>query len=308
MVGGFLTEALLFGMREQGASAQSVTLLVRSPANPNLAAVEQFPESEVLVADLAHWKPDRDFDYVFHAASPASPTQYGDVAAVVDSNLGFATTLVSEAPRFGRILFVSSGEVYGAAPPSPVPETYIGNPDTALDRAVYGVSKMRTERLLLDNVASTRVARLHHTFGPGMREHDGRSFADFIWAAARGEDLVLRSPGADARTFLYSADAVRGMFDITLSSSGDRVFNLGSDEPMTIRRFAETVSEVSGVGVRFPDDQLHDGYEHSPIQQLVPDLGRLRSLGWAPRVGVREAVRRTLQWVRGVREPKERSE
>ena len=65
---------------------------------------------------------------------------------------------------------------------------------------------------------NTKIARLAHTYGPGMSIYDGRVQADFLKNVFHNEDIVLKSEGPAVRTYTYIGDAVAALYRILLSS------------------------------------------------------------------------------------------
>jgi nucleoside-diphosphate-sugar epimerase len=239
---------------------------------------------------------------LIHAASPASPTQYDNPREIEEANQGFLKRL--EVVGFPAVsLLISSGEVYGAKPPSPVPETYEAEIQASGIRAAYPDAKLAAEKLILDSGKAgktiPKIVRLFHTFGPGLKLNDGRSFSDFIWAGARGQSLILRSSGDAVRSFLYIEDAIAGILHVLLQGAGGGVYNLGSPKQLSILEYAELVALEAGVSVTKPKNQSEvDGYIASPIHFLVPDTRKIMKLGWSNQVSPREGIRRTLKWAK----------
>lgn len=194
-----------------------------------------------------------------------------------------------------KIVFISSGEVYGALPPDEDQE--IPNFDLSVKRNWYPAAKMAGEKLLGEFPASIATSiRLFHTFGPGVKEDDGRSFADFLWAAARGKDIILKSNGLQERSYLYIPDAIEGIFRILEQvNNTEPIFNLGSEKKSTVLSLAEMVSQKTDTNLRF---EFTEEFEHSPNHSLLPNTAKLKSLGWNANYDLSFAIDKTLQWIR----------
>jgi UDP-glucose 4-epimerase len=122
----------------------------------------------------------------------------------------------------------------------------------------------------------------------------------FIDQALSGGPLVVHDDGQQVRCFAHVADIVRAVMQLMSSPpTYGGVFNLGSDEPVTIRELAETV-------VRLIDPRLkieHISYESAfgggfeDIRCRIPDLSRVReAIGYRPRYGLQEIVREVITW------------
>jgi nucleoside-diphosphate-sugar epimerase len=259
----------------------------------------------LVTSDLAQWHSQAKYDYIIHAASPASPTKYGDAESVWAANVGFIQS-ASQGQLPGVFLFISSGEVYGPDSPNYVQEDFVGAPAPESSRSVYPAAKLEAERRLLDLGDSDKtksiVVRLFHSYGPGVRFDDGRSFADILWSGAQGKEIELRSIGSDVRTLMYLEDAAVGILTCLTKGSAQQVYNVGSDRPLSIKEFANEVGRLSNVSVRtksladVPLEQI--GYVHSPNKSLVPSNNKLRNLGWSEEVTWEDGITRSLDWIR----------
>ena len=303
MLGSYFCSTLLMGARLQGLTPPTLTLLVRSEKSPNLKRFYYEPSVEVFQTELLDWVPDRFFDILIHAASPASPTKYGDASSVTNSNSGWLEKLAET--RMPKVtLFVSSGEVYGPNAPKGVVEDFIGNEIPDSPRAVYPIAKLAGESTLLqlfnNGLTLGYITRLFHTFGPGLRPDDGRSFSDFLWAAANGFPIQLRSSGEDVRTFLYVQDAISGLLTVLVKGVPGDIYNVGSDVPISIRDFAKMVGRAGGVQVQLGDmvSRLNSGYLHSPNKSIVPSNDKLGLLGWRPVVSLDVGISKTLDFMK----------
>ncbi len=303
MIGAYIASSLIQGCLLQGLHPPKLTLLTRALGSGNLSIFSGNPSVRIIETELVEWKVDRSFDFLIHAASPASPTKYNIPEAVIQANLGFLESIQRQImPR--STLYISSGEVYGSIPPRLVDEDYCQAVIPVSARAVYPEAKIASERLLWDMGARGKtlpfVARLFHSFGPGLRRDDGRSFGDFLWSAARKEDILLLSSGSAIRTLLYIEDAVAGLLTILTKGTAGEAYNIGSDVPMAISEFAELVGRIGGVKVAYPstghDPQVE--YVQSPNQVIVPSNGKLCQLGWRQMVPIDIGVRRCLEWIK----------
>jgi UDP-glucuronate decarboxylase len=303
MVGAFLASALIECCLVRDLPPPKLTLLSRNSRSSNLTQLREYDSVEIVETDLIKWQTAKRYDVVIHAASPASPTKYGDPASIVETNVGFLKSLGKQTNP-GTVLFVSSGEVYGTNPPLRVDETYEGNFAQDNPRFLYPKAKLSAENALwgLAAAGNTKplVARLFHSFGPGLKDEDGRSFGDFLWSAARDRDLELLSSGTAIRTFLYLEDSVAGLLTVLTEGSSGQIYNVGSEEPVSIINFASRVASAAGVQISRPSipEKNVDNYMHSPTPTIVPSNQKLCALGWSQKVSLEEGIRRSLNWIR----------
>jgi nucleoside-diphosphate-sugar epimerase len=78
------------------------------------------------------------------------------------------------------------------------------------------------------------------------------------------------------------------------SNSTSRTFNVGSPLPVSIIEFAQIVAGLTGSRIEFRDEV----FEHSPFDEIVPNISEIQSLGWSPEVRLDEAIGRTINWLK----------
>jgi nucleoside-diphosphate-sugar epimerase len=301
MVGIYLVESLVVLFQNFGIKPKILNVLIRKQ-NCRLSELERVNSYlRIDCSEFSHYKGDRDSDYVFHLASPASPLNHGDPQELDFINKTFLEKIVPG--KDGMLLFVSSGEVYGSQAPSPIREEYFGQHKLTGERQSYPKSKIAGEELVrslheLGEISKFKVARLFHTFGPGIRENDGRSFSDFLYAAAHGKNLKLHSSGKVNRSFLYSLDATTAFLTLAMNDEINGAFNVGSDNEISILTFAEKVVENSSNNIGLEFSTPSSNYIETPNLTLYPDTGKLRSLGWEPKFSIDQAISLTLDWIR----------
>ncbi len=220
-------------------------------------------------------------DFVIHAASPASPKDYcADPVGTIKANTIATENLLKSAKE--GFLFLSSGES----------SLHL---DTLDIRSCYGESKRMGEVICkawwTQYHALTKIARISHTYGPGMRLDDGRVFADFTRDILNGGPIVMHSDGSARRPFLYLADAVEGIFTILLKGEPGEAYNLAN--PYQDASIAELANRLSLL-FHVPVERQDRGFVPSSIQGPMPEISGLESLGWAPSTTIEEGFKRTV--------------
>ncbi len=254
---------------------------------------------------------DFDFavDFVVHAASGAHPLAYArDPAGVMRQNVYGTMNLLDYARDMGaRLLFLSSGEVYGLspAPEAGFPEDFAGILQTMDPRACYPESKRCAEAM----VASWKsqygtdalVARLCHIYGPSISPANSRADAQFLRDALAGRDILMKSAGDQVRSFLYAKDAARAILLLLERGEAGRAYNVAGRSVHSIREYAGTLAEVAGVKLKFenPDDLEKAGY--SKVRRAVLDPTLIESLGFRAEYGLERGLRETYERCRGDR-------
>jgi len=307
-VPAYMVETLLY-LNEVLTANLRVIGLVRN----HQRAIERFahlssrPDFSLVVQDVSQpYTGPSGINYVVHAASQASPKYYRiDPAGTIETNLlGTLQMLrVARRERAAGFLFFSSGEVYGRLEDSssPISESSFGALDPTNIRACYAEGKRAGEALCASWHAQfgipARIARLSHTYGPGMRLDDGRVFADFVADIAAGRNIVMKSDGSARRPFCYIADATVAFFCILLRGTNGEAYNVGSDIEISILELAETLCGLfpeRGCRVERRDREPGDPYLPSEQSAGHFDISKMRSLGWEPKIDVRQGFRRTI--------------
>jgi UDP-glucose 4-epimerase len=124
----------------------------------------------------------------------------------------------------------------------------------------------------------------------------------FIDQALAGGPLEVYDDGRQVRCFAHVGDVVRGILDLmACPAAAGRVFNLGSDEAVTIRGLAEKVARLVDPALAIHHIPYSQAYAPSfeDIRQRVPDLTRIReTIGYRPRHGLDDILRAVLVWRR----------
>ncbi len=243
-----------------------------------------------------------DIDIILHFACPASPVDYMNhpIHTMKVDSVGTLNTLGLAREKGARYIFASTSEVYGNPLVHPQPEDYWGNVNPVGPRSVYDEAKRFSEALTMayhrQHGLDVRIVRIFNTYGPRMRINDGRVIPNFIYQALKGEPLTVYGDGIQTRSFCYIDDLVEGIYRVAVKEGlGGEVFNLGNPEEFTILELAKKIIEITGSrsGIVFLDRPQDDP------DRRRPDITKARKvLGWEPRVGLDEGLRRTVEWFR----------
>ena len=240
---------------------------------------------------------DEPVDFVYHAASPASPIDYLRLPlhTLKVGSHGTHHTLGLAKRHRARFLLFSTSEVYGDPEIHPQPETYWGNVNPIGPRGVYDEAKRYAEALTMayhrQQGVDTAIVRIFNTYGARMRPHDGRAIPTFLRQALSDRpDHDLRRRLADAQLHATSTTSSRGIIALAESGEHDPV-NIGNPDEFTLLQLAEAVIEVTGASSEIV-------YEALPVDDpkvRQPDITRARELlGWEPKVALRDGLRRTI--------------
>lgn len=241
---------------------------------------------------------DVPIDYILHGASNASPKRYAtDPVGTMKANLwGVANMLDLAKEKQARLLYISSGEVYGEGDGYDFMETYSGYVDCLNSRACYPSSKRASETLCISYKeqygVNIVIARPCHIYGTDT-ERDDRAFAQFLRNAKAGKNIVLKSKGQQVRSYCHVDDCVSALLYILLRGKNGEAYNIANGESVkSIKELAEMVADLSKVKVVYdiPSDQELRGY--SKVQRAVLDAIKLESLGWQPSISLKNGLKR----------------
>jgi len=267
----------------------------------NLAHLRSHPDFQLVLHDVTNFiELEGPLDAVLHFASPASPVDYLEhpIPTLKVGSLGTHKALGLAKAKGARFLLASTSEVYGDPLVHPQPESYWGNVNPVGPRGVYDEAKRFAEAMTMAyhryHGLDTRIVRIFNTYGPRMRPHDGRVVSNFIVQALHGEPLTVYGDGSQTRSFCYVDDLVTGI--VLLFERGDAdPTNLGNPHEFTVRELAALVLKLTGSRSEIVERPLP--VDDPRVRQ--PDIGRVReTLGWEPKVGLEEGLRRTIDYFR----------
>lgn len=301
LVGAFLTDCLL-ALSDQNALDLRLYALCRNAAR----AKERFGERvNAIAADVSEATALPECDYIIHAASNAHPKAFSadPVGTMLANILGVRNLLEHlRAQGHGRLLFVSTGEIYGDNPAirDGFAETDFGKIDSMNPRACYPESKRAAETLCASYLSQYRVdsvvARLCYVYGPTITNENSRADAQFLRNALSKTDIIMKSAGAQVRSYCYVADAARALITILLRGESGSAYNVANrTAARSIREYAEALAKVAGVQVKFetPEDAEKRGY--STVSRAVQKPDRLEALGWKPLFSFEEGIEHTFR-------------
>ena len=243
------------------------------------------------------------FDWIFNLACPASPPHYQhDPVETVRTNvLGMINCLDLARATGARVLQASTSEVYGDPLVHPQTEEYWGNVNPISRRACYDEGKRCAETLCFDYHreygVDIRVIRIFNTYGPRMAKDDGRVVSNFILQALRGEDLTVYGDGSYTRSFQYVDDLIEGMMRMMEQEGFTGPVNIGNPGEFTILDLARIVIEMTGSSSKV----IHlPAVEHDPKQRKADITLAKQTLGWEPKIPLREGLEKTIAYFRKV--------
>ena len=246
---------------------------------------------------------DVRFDYIIHAASNASPNFFSQKPVeVIKSNIIGVSNLIEYGLEHDmkRILFVSTGEIYGEGDGRAFTEEYSGYIDCAKPRSCYPSSKRTAETLCVSYAeeygVDVVIARLCHTYGPYFTEQDNRVYAQFIRNVLNGEDIVMKSTGEQFRSWCYVVDAVTALLYILLKGKRCEAYNVADEgSNISIRELAEIIASIGGKKVVINVPGVNEIKGFNPVSRSTFSTEKLKKLGWLTTGSIREKLHNTIK-------------
>lgn len=251
-------------------------------------------------------------DYVIHAASPASPKIMKDYPVETNfaNTIGTANTLLfAKEKNVKGYLYISSREIYGQ--PIEGQELFteygiLGQVDPLVPRNSYAEGKKAAENMCAcfksEYNLNTKIARLAHTYGPGMSIYDGRVQADFLKNVIQNENIVLKSDGSSIRTYTYISDAISAMFKILLEGE-DIVYNIADENNKTsIKELANIILNIypeKNLKLVFdiPENESNQGTAAFTYGILSTEKIK-KELNWKAKYSIKDGFKRTLDYLK----------
>jgi UDP-glucose 4-epimerase len=248
-------------------------------------------------------------DAIFHLAAAVGVQLIVDRPVhTIETNIHGTEVVLEIASRLKKkVLLASTSEVYGKNEQVPFHEdddTLLGS--TRFSRWSYACSKAIDEFLAfayhdqykLDVV----VARLFNTIGPRQVGQYGMVVPRFVQWALKSEPILIYGDGRQSRCFSYVGDVVDGLIGLINSdNAGGRVYNVGSDEEVTIEDLADLIIAKTGSRSekRFVPYEQAYGKEIDDMVRRVPSLERIRrQVGYEPKVNLERTLEIIISYFR----------
>ncbi len=303
--GMWLLESFAHVNETLGLGARAV-VLTRDPAAfaakaPHLA---RRPDLEFVAGDVRDFPfPAGTFSHVIHAgttsSAPVEPTEM--FATIVDGTRRVLEFAATHGTR--RLLFVSSGAVYGRQPSdvTHLPEDFSGAPDLLDPNAPYGEGKRAAELLCVlagrKHGFEVKLARCFAFVGPHLPLDAHFAIGNFIRDAMRGGPIRVGGDGTPFRSYLYAADLAAWLWTILFRGAAHRAYNVGSSQHLSIRAVAEAASSAVGSTAQVEIAKLP--LPGQPVSRYVPSTQRAQTeLGLTANLELNAAIQRTLSWHR----------
>jgi len=235
-----------------------------------------------------------DIDTVYHiAANPDVKIGAENTKIHLEQNI-IATYNVLEAMRknnIKKIAFTSSSTVYGSAP-MPTPEDY----GPLKPESLYAASKLACEALISSYCYTFDMQSWLFRFANiiGERSTHGVIY-DFINKLKKNpKELEILGNGKQEKSYLHVKECIDAMiFTVKNSNENVNIFNIGSEDTISVTEIANIVSEKMNLNPEFKFTGGERGWR-GDVPKMLLSIDKIKSLGWIPRYNSEKAVERTV--------------
>jgi dTDP-glucose 4,6-dehydratase len=261
---------------------------------------------ELVSMDVAQASRLPEADYVIHAAASASASRYlsnarEERANIVAGAVNFAGLAKFFAPG-ARIVYVSSGAVYGTQPDNlpAISEDFVpaNLDDMPREKADYARGKQEAEaiirRLGAERQASVSIARCFAFVGPWLPRDQHFAIGNFLRDGLEGRAISVKARRQVWRSYMHSDDLVEWLMSMADHANACcPTYNVGSDRAISVQELAVRIAAEFGVPV-----------EASPVtddrpDRYVPEVAKaIKDLGVQIKYDLPAAISATIRSIR----------
>lgn len=253
-------------------------------------------------------------DRIFHLAAAVGVKLIMDrpVETIITNVQGTENVLKLANYHRKKVLVASTSEVYGKSMDSNGAIEQLAEDDdwtlgpTTKRRWAYACSKAIDEFLTLayydEKKLPVVVARFFNTVGPRQTGRYGMVIPNFVQRALMNEPILVYGDGSQSRCFTYVGDAVRAIAKLIETPEAEgQVFNIGSNEEITMNELAERVrllAESTSEIVHVPYEQAY-GRGFEDMRRRTPDISKLQAaIGYRPSYTTDSILREVIDFFR----------
>ncbi len=269
--------------------------------------LESYPAIQFHSGDVRSFDfPGGTFSHIIHTAADATQKLNPEPPlSLFDTIINGTYHTLEFATHCGakKLLFTSSGAVYGRQPPELplIPEEYQGAPDPTDTLSFKGEGKRAAETLCMlfaeQSGFEAKIARGFSFVGPYLPLDYRFAIGNFIRDGLKGGPIIVEGDGTPQRSYLYASDLAIWLWTILFKGQSCRPYNVGSDVSISISDLAHQVAgqfpieiTVETQGKRTLD---------KPAERYVPDIKRIKEeLGLSIQISLQTGISRTINFYR----------
>jgi UDP-glucose 4-epimerase len=295
---GFIGSNLVRALLERG---DSVRVLDNFATGNRANLADIVSEIEIVEGDLRSYErvhtAVRGTDVVFHQGALGSvPRSVQDPLTTTAVNVeGTLNVLLAARDEgVGRVVAASSSSVYGDGGTFPRVETQAPNPISP-----YAVAKLAAERFCVSFARvyglETVALRYFNVFGPGQDPTSQYAAVVplFVRAIQEGRPVTIYGDGEQSRDFTYVANVVEAnLMAADAEGAAGTVLNIAAGGSETVNTLADTIGRL----LDLPAERSYAPERPGDVKQSWADIQYAReTIGFEPRVGFEDGLRRTLE-------------
>lgn len=300
------TSEVVFVAGSRGLVGQALVRALRELGYANLLVPDRSELDLSEPAATAAWFAEHRPDVVFLAAAKVGGIYANSTypADFIRENLLIQTAVIDAAHRnqVRKLVFLGSSCLYPRECPQPMKEEYLLSGPMEPTNQWYAIAK-------ISGIKMCQAYRRQHGFnaitlmptnmyGPGDNFHLDNAHVlptlirKFHEGRDRGGPVTLWGTGTPRREFLHVDDLAHAAIFLARDYEDEEIINVGWGQDISIAELATLVAEVTG----YDGEILYDATRPDGVPRKLLDTSRLRELGWAPRIGLREGIERTYAW------------
>jgi len=260
------------------------------------------PDAKYITADLSNHEIAadhiKDFDVIFHLAGNFSVVKSTEDPRFDFENNFLLTFNVLDAMRrndMKKIVFTSTAAVYGRQKLFPIKEDIPFNEMLPLSN--YAASKLASEIYIhaFSNLYGVEglVLRLSNVVGP--RSNHG-VVPDLIRKIkSNPKKIEVFGNGEQRKSYIHIFDCINGILIASEKFKGFDILNIGYDDWISVKEIVELVCN----GMDMKPEIVYTGGEGGwagDVPAFILDISKVKSLGWQPRMKIKEAIMDTVKW------------
>ena len=246
-------------------------------------------------------------EYVFLAAAKVGGIHANSTypADFMRENLLVQTNIIHEAWSHGveKLMFLGSSCIYPKLCPQPIKEEYLLTGELESTNDAYALAKIAGIKTCQSynkqygtnfiSVMPTNLYGINDNFHPENSHVLPALIRKFHEAKiSNAESVSIWGNGTARREFLHTDDLAEALLFLMESYDDSAIVNVGCGEDQTIRKLAETIQKVVGFSGRLDFDS---SYPNGTPQKIL-DISKINSLGWKPRIPLKEGLHQVYQW------------
>ena len=246
-------------------------------------------------------------EYVFLAAAKVGGIHANSTypADFMRENLLVQTNIIHEAWSHGveKLMFLGSSCIYPKLCPQPIKEEYLLTGELESTNDAYALAKIAGIKTCQSynkqygtnfiSVMPTNLYGINDNFHPENSHVLPALIRKFHEAKiSNAESVSIWGNGTVRREFLHTDDLAEALLFLMESYDDSAIVNVGCGEDQTIRKLAETIQKVVGFSGRLDFDS---SYPNGTPQKIL-DISKINSLGWKPRIPLKEGLHQVYQW------------